>query len=77
MSVNGDEVESSDKPLSLMSYEVAVKTRAYVIPTKVGEILYDMPIFLTPNGCVDVPLERSYLEALSIFPPHWAAPLSA
>jgi hypothetical protein len=60
-----------DKPLTLVAYECDVVTRAYIEPIAVGEVLPDMPLFLEPNGCVQVPLEATYQTAFAVMPRRW------
>jgi hypothetical protein len=70
--VTGKEyVPPPDKPLTLVSYESALTVRAFVRPIEVGSTLPDMPLFLEPNGCVDVPLERTYESAFAEMPLRW------
>jgi len=45
--------------------------RGYVEPIGLGEPLPDMPIFLRPDGCVMVPLEKTYSSAFSTVPARW------
>jgi hypothetical protein len=61
----------ADKPLTLAAYECDVVTRAYIEPIAVGEVLPDMPLFLEPNGCVQVPLEATYQTAFALMPRRW------
>ena len=42
--------------------------RAYVQPVAVGDALPAMPLFLTPDWYVNVPLEPTYQEAWHRFP---------
>jgi hypothetical protein len=60
-----------DKPLTLAAYECDVVTRAYIEPIAVGDVLPDMPLFLEPNGCVQVPLEATYQTAFAVMPRRW------
>jgi hypothetical protein len=60
-----------DKPLTLVSYESAPTVRAFVRPIEVGSPLPDMPLFLGPNVCVNVPLERTYETAFAEMPLRW------
>jgi len=64
-----------DKPLTLVSYESALTTRAYIEPVAVGDFLPDMPLFLEPDGYVPVPLEATYQAAFDVFPARWRAVL--
>lgn len=53
----------ADKPLSLAAYPAGPVATAYVQPLAVGDVLPDMPLFLTAEEYVNVPLERTYLGA--------------
>ena len=66
-----------DKPLTLVAYECAVTTRAYIEPVAIGDVLPNMPLFLEPNGCVMVPLEATYQTAYSVLPRRWQRVLEA
>src|SRR5262249_46081791 len=59
------------KPLTLAAYETALTVRAYVRHIGVGDPLPDMPLFLEPNGCVQVPLEATYQAAFAAMPRRW------
>ncbi|MFN0053142.1 MAG: DUF4058 family protein [Planctomycetales bacterium] len=58
-------------PLTLAAYEADLAVRAYVQPTRVGERLVEMPLFLRPGGQVPVPLEATYQSAWGAFPGRW------
>lgn len=60
-----------DKTLTLVSYECDTITRAYIEPFAVGDPLPDMALFLEPEYCVNVPLEKSYQAAYSVMPRRW------
>jgi len=47
-------------PLTLVSYQVAEDTVAHIEPIAVGDPLPDMPLFITPEAHVLVPLEATY-----------------
>jgi hypothetical protein len=49
-----------DGPLSLMSYHAGSDVTAYLEPLAVGQALPDMPLFLTSDIHVLVPLETTY-----------------
>jgi hypothetical protein len=51
------------KPLTLVSYTGGPVKTAYIEPFAVGQTLLDMPLFLTTDRYVNVPLEATYLEA--------------
>ena len=60
-----------ERPLTLVSYETDKAVRAFVEPVGVGDPLPDMPLFLAPRGCVEVPLEETYQRAFDVFPRRW------
>jgi hypothetical protein len=60
-----------DRPLTMASYECDLEVRAYVEQLAVGSTLPDSPLFLTPRGCVSIPLERSYQTAWQAVPIRW------
>jgi Protein of unknown function (DUF4058) len=60
-----------DKPLTLASYAAGNLFRAFVQPVAVGDMLPDMPLFLTPEVYVNVPLERTYCTAFDSVPRFW------
>jgi hypothetical protein len=51
-----------DRPLTLAAYAVNGMPRAYVEPIAVGMILPDMPLFLSSDRYVNVPLEATYVQ---------------
>jgi hypothetical protein len=57
-----------DKPLTLAAYSAGTKTVAHVEPVAVGDVLPDMPIFLTPDRYVTAPLEATYQASWAVFP---------
>ena len=60
-----------NKPLTLVSYECDVLTRAYVEPVAVGDVLPSLELFLKPNGCIKIPLEETYRIAFELLPRRW------
>jgi hypothetical protein len=54
-----------------------VSVRAYVRNVAVGEPLPEVPLFLEPNGCVQVPLEATYQTAFAAMPRRWRRVLEA
>jgi hypothetical protein len=60
-----------DKPLTIVTYECDLMTRAYIEPVAVGDRLPDTALFLEPNGCVTVPLEATYQKAFAVMPGRW------
>jgi hypothetical protein len=65
----------AEKPLTLVAYEAALVTRAYVKPLAVGHVLQNMPVFLKPSAQVPVPLEATYQAAYDAMPRRWRAVL--
>ena len=50
---------------------------AFVEPAAVGAVLADMPMFLTPEVYVPVPLEMTYMSAWESVPAYWREVLTA
>ena len=70
--VAGQDYEAPpDKPLTLAAYESAGGLRAYVEPVAVGDELIDMPLFLSVDRYVPVPLEATYRAAFDAVPRRW------
>lgn len=63
--------------LTLAAYSSGASIRAYIEPTAVGKPLMDMPLFLTPETYVNVPLESTYTGAYLDLPRHLKAVLDA
>jgi hypothetical protein len=59
------------KPLTLAGYSSGQVVTCYVEPTAVGTVLIPMPLFLTPERYVNVPLEETYLRAYEGVPQRW------
>lgn len=60
-----------DKRLTLASYSAGVVPEAFVEPVGVGDRLANMPLFLTPDEYVNVPLESTYRSAWDEVPQRW------
>ena len=60
-----------DKPLTLVAYESALVTRAYIEPIAVADPLPDMALYLEPDAYVSVPLEATYTAAFAAMPLRW------
>jgi hypothetical protein len=67
----------ADKPLTLAAYAAGSATVAYVEPVAVGDVLPDMPIFLTPDWYVPCPLEATYQTTWGVFPAALKGPLES
>lgn len=59
------------KPLTLAAYAADEIPRAYVQPLAVGDGLPAMPLFLTPETYINVPLGGSYQAAYHSVPQRW------
>jgi len=66
----------ADAPLTLASY-VGGGSEAFVEPTAVGVSLIDMPLFLTPEVYVPVPLEATYQSAWEGLAAFWRGVLAS
>jgi hypothetical protein len=66
-----------DLPLTLAAYSAGAGTRAFIEPVAVGQALPEVPLFLTSNRCVPVPLEPTYLAAFEAVPRCWREVLEA
>lgn len=64
-----------DKPLTLAAYTAGPVLTAYIEPVAVGDVLPDMPVFLTPTYYVPCPLEATYQAAWSVYPAPLKGPL--
>jgi hypothetical protein len=64
-----------NKPFTLAAYVADSPIRAYVEPLAIGDSLHPMPLFLTPDRYVEVPLEDSYMEAVADIPERARRPL--
>ena len=59
---------TSEQPLSLAAYRADTCPTAYFEPIAAGNTLPDMPLFLTPDRYINVPLEATYQSAWPAFP---------
>jgi len=57
--------------LTMVSYRVTHPITAYVEPFRVGSALIEMPLFLTPEHYILVPLESTYMQAWAGVPHRW------
>jgi hypothetical protein len=67
----------ANKPLTLASYSAGMLKRAFVEPVAVGDELPEMPLFLEPNGYVQVPLASTYQTAWEGVPAYWRQQLTS
>jgi hypothetical protein len=61
----------ADRRLTLVSYLSDERKRAFVEPVAVGNPLPEMPLFLSPDRYINVPLDRTYTEAWNEVPQRW------
>ncbi len=60
-----------DKPLTCVAYIGGPGAEAFIEPVAVGDPLPVMPLFLTPEVYVSVPLEKTYQQAWEGMPEYW------
>jgi hypothetical protein len=66
-----DFVLPPDRPLTMVSYIGGACQEAFIEPIAVGAALPEMPLFLTAETYVPVPLETSYQSAWEAVPMRW------
>jgi hypothetical protein len=59
------------KPLTCAAYIGGGEPQAFVEPVAVGDVLPDLPIFLTAGEYVETPLETTYCVEFDAFPAYW------
>jgi hypothetical protein len=62
---------SANKPLACAAYVGGVSAEAFIEPVAVGDSLPEMPLFLTPDVYIPVPLETTYQSAWEAMPAYW------
>jgi hypothetical protein len=67
----------ADRPLTLAAYIGGLIPEAFVEPTALGASLPAMPLFLTPDEYIWVPLEDTYQAAWEAVPAFWRDVLTA
>src|SRR5947209_12375567 len=67
----------ADKPLTCVAYVGGPGAEAFIELVAVGDALPDMPLFLTPEVYVSVPLEATYQSAWREMPAFWREVLTA
>jgi hypothetical protein len=65
------------KTLTLVSYIGGPVPEAFIEPTAVGAVLPEMPLFLTPEFYIPMPLELTYASAWEAVPTYWRDVLTA
>lgn len=66
-----DYAPPEDKPLTCVAYVGGAGAEAFVEPVAVGDALPEMPLFLTAEVYVPVPLETTYQSAWEDMPAYW------
>jgi len=64
---------TNDQPFGLAAYRADTVATAYFEPIGIGDALPDMPLFLTSDHYVNVPLEATYQSAWRGVPQRWRA----
>lgn len=72
-----DYVLTHERPLTVAAYVGGAVVNAFVAHFAVGEPIPPMPLFLTRENYIPVPLEASYMAAWQDVPPHYQAILQA
>ena len=65
------------RPLTLAGYVAGACPEAFVQPMAVGQPLAEMPLFLSDERYITVPLEATYLAAWGDVPAFWQRVLAA
>ena len=73
----GDFALPDDKPLTCVSYVGSPCIEVFLEPVAVGDPLPEMPLFLTPELYVPLPLDATYVAAWDAFPAVWQSVLAA
>lgn len=65
------------KPLTLVAYQsrLFVGVTAYIEPIAIGDPLREMPLYVSREGYVSVPLQETYDRAFAAMPRRWASVL--
>ena len=77
----GDFAVPADTPLTCVAYKGGPCPEAFLDPVAVGDPLPEMPLFLTTETYIPVPLDATYQAAWDAVPAYWrdvlTAPLSS
>ncbi len=66
-----------DKPLTVVAYAAGPETSSYVEPVAVGDVVPEMPVFLTADRYAPCPLAAAYQIAWEQFPGPLKEPLES
>jgi hypothetical protein len=72
----GDFALPDDKPLTCVSYVAFPGLEVFLEPVAVGDALPEMPVFLTADTYVPLPLNATYQSAWEAVPAVWQEVLS-
>ncbi len=78
-----DEVEDApfelpaDKPLTVAAYRASPTRTAFIEPVAIGDVLPELPIFLTDYDYVPAPLEDTYMASWAAYPADFKTMLEA
>jgi hypothetical protein len=75
--IDNDFALPADRPLSVAAYIGGPCPEVFLEPTAVGRPLPDMPLFLTTEEYIRVPLEATYQAAWEAVPAYWRDVLAA
>ena len=70
----GDFALPADEPLTCVAYLAGPCPEVFLEPVAVGEPLPEMPLFLTTETYVPVPLDATYRAAFDAVPAYWRGP---
>lgn len=60
-----------DLPMTMVSYTAGHPIKAWVEPIQVGDTLTPMPLFITPEHYIELPLEETYEQSWAGVPARW------
>ena len=63
--------------MTCVAYVGGARPEAFIEPVAVGDTLPEMPLFLTPEVYVSMPLETTYQSAWGAMPAFWRDVLTA
>lgn len=61
--ISGEVITAAERTAQITSYRATSPATAFVEPVEIGVVLPEMPLFLTPDVYVNVPLEATYQAA--------------
>jgi hypothetical protein len=62
---------STARPLLTASYKAGIIRECFVEPFAVGDALLEMPVFLSADEYISLPLEKTYEKAWELVPEYW------